>query len=136
MARIVHPRVVALLGAFFPKDLKKGQLKIVMELFGDDIEKMLLDPKQKESSSLFERVKWLKQVILWFVIVLLLYCYFRLNLFPLLFVIFHLSFVIALLLHCYCIVVFTSNRFLSLSLSLRLLRVWHGSTGRAPYIAI
>ncbi len=47
MARIVHPRVVALLGAYFPKDLKKGQLKIVMELFGDDIEKMLLDPKQK-----------------------------------------------------------------------------------------
>lgn len=62
MARIVHPRIVALLGAYFPKDLKKGQLKIVMELFGDDVEKVLLDPKQRESFSLFERVKWLKQV--------------------------------------------------------------------------
>jgi serine/threonine protein kinase len=64
MARIVHPRVVALLGAFIPKDLRKGQqLKIVMELFGkDDIEKVLLDPKTKDQVSLFERVKWMKQV--------------------------------------------------------------------------
>ncbi len=64
MARIVHPRVVALLGAFIPKDLAKGQqLKIVMELFGkDDIEKVLLDPKTKDQVSLFERVKWMKQV--------------------------------------------------------------------------
>jgi hypothetical protein len=41
MARIVHPRVVALLGAFIPRDFKRNELKIVMELFGrDDIEKV------------------------------------------------------------------------------------------------
>lgn len=75
MARIVHPRVVALLGAYFPSDVKKGQLKIVMELFGDDIEKLLLDKNKRSSSSnatssavsaeslsLFERMRWMRQV--------------------------------------------------------------------------
>lgn len=64
MARIVHPRVVALLGAFIPRDFRKGQqLKIVMELFGkDDIEKVLLDSKTKDQIPLYERVKWMKQV--------------------------------------------------------------------------
>ncbi len=34
-----------------------------MELFGkDDIEKVLLDPKTKDQISLYERVRWMKQV--------------------------------------------------------------------------
>ena len=61
-AKIVHPRVVALLGAYIPRDYRKGELKIVMELFGrDDIEKLLLDPK-RNNFTLFERVTWMKHV--------------------------------------------------------------------------
>ena len=60
MSQIVHPCIVRFLGAYLPKDLQKEKVKLVMEISGKNLEDVMLD--KGVEVSLFERVKWLKQI--------------------------------------------------------------------------